>query len=629
MRLRREIASLDFEDDSGCDIICALHDHTKESSRLQYTQEESPLRMMPRLFLFAGLSFALTLSSTAAEEIRPAAVPASARAINSLAWITERILTPDETSRYTQGVRLRRLESAWIQASSDLRKEAIPIIQQAVRGYFAGQAREVSRGLDRSIATLSGNNDRDYSARVADALDIVPLPALIDPSDPTSTAALGLRLAYPVKAPPTELLVQVRVLGEISDDGLVHPIKNPAKRAVPLQTFLFQSHDQGQLITRATVVPGRETLEIPLHLPTLRKAVKLIRSSNTTDEFRRDLILGVRIEESHPVEIPKPTSQPLREQAFVLSLVPNLSDQITRIREAEERLNAGDQNTLAVTLPRSTLRQFRFLVEALNQGPPRETDRPIAHTLNLLEPWLASSSLTELQNTLEESSAPLHHAVSLLFSNRPSTNYLSIPTKDSALNPAPVRIGGATQLWAKPGVPVVVALHGAGGSENMFHDAYGLGLLERECRERGWLFLAPRLQSPADDWWPRIEPLLLPRQYRGPVAVVGHSMGSLASVEGARRHPHVFQAIAAISVGSRENVSALKNLPVLVAAGVEDFGRSSSRRLYQQLTRAGAQVQWLETPSEHLMVVADALPETLVWLDQVIEKSGKPAPPRP
>ena len=34
-------------------------------------------------------------------------------------------------------------------------------------------------------------------------------------------------------------------------------------------------------------------------------------------------------------------------------------------------------------------------------------------------------------------------------------------------------------------MPVVVALHGAGGSENLFFEGYGAGHIVTECRKRG------------------------------------------------------------------------------------------------------------------------------------------------
>jgi hypothetical protein len=40
--------------------------------------------------------------------------------------------------------------------------------------------------------------------------------------------------------------------------------------------------------------------------------------------------------------------------------------------------------------------------------------------------------------------------------------------------------------------PVVVALHGAGGSENLFFEGYGAGHIVKECEKRGWYLVAPR-----------------------------------------------------------------------------------------------------------------------------------------
>src|SRR5262249_15763326 len=54
--------------------------------------------------------------------------------------------------------------------------------------------------------------------------------------------------------------------------------------------------------------------------------------------------------------------------------------------------------------------------------------------------------------------------------------------------------GGGVRGEAKKGkaVPLVIALHGAGGSENLFFDGYGNGAIARMCARRGWLLVATR-----------------------------------------------------------------------------------------------------------------------------------------
>jgi poly(3-hydroxybutyrate) depolymerase len=40
-------------------------------------------------------------------------------------------------------------------------------------------------------------------------------------------------------------------------------------------------------------------------------------------------------------------------------------------------------------------------------------------------------------------------------------------------------------------IPLVVALHGAGGNEHLFFEGYGLGIVLKEAEKRGWAVIAP------------------------------------------------------------------------------------------------------------------------------------------
>src|SRR5262245_24250205 len=67
--------------------------------------------------------------------------------------------------------------------------------------------------------------------------------------------------------------------------------------------------------------------------------------------------------------------------------------------------------------------------------------------------------------------------------------WLSVPL--DAKKTAPVRIFVPKGLDPKKPVPVV-ALHGAGGSENLFFEGYGAGQIVKECQKRGWVLIATR-----------------------------------------------------------------------------------------------------------------------------------------
>src|SRR5207248_2774587 len=67
--------------------------------------------------------------------------------------------------------------------------------------------------------------------------------------------------------------------------------------------------------------------------------------------------------------------------------------------------------------------------------------------------------------------------------------WLSLPR---GLLTDPVRVQVPREAATGTALPLVVAMHGAGGSENMFFDGYGDGLVARLCADRGWLLVTTR-----------------------------------------------------------------------------------------------------------------------------------------
>ena len=163
---------------------------------------------------------------------------------------------------------------------------------------------------------------------------------------------------------------------------------------------------------------------------------------------------------------------------------------------------------------------------------------------------------------------------------------------------------------------LVVALHGAGGSENFFFEAYGDGLAARLCRQRGWALMAPRVLTPFDDFWGTVDalkPTVAPGAKR--VFVIGHSLGAISAVAMAGAAPARLSGVAAISVGGRPDADALSDVPFFVAAGTRDFGRAGAMRLAKALKTAGGEVTYREYAAEHLMVVPESLPDIFRWMD--------------
>ena len=190
----------------------------------------------------------------------------------------------------------------------------------------------------------------------------------------------------------------------------------------------------------------------------------------------------------------------------------------------------------------------------------------------------------------------------------------------------PVRIFVPTVARLGQPVPLVVALHGAGGSENLFFDGYGAGAIVDECEKRGWLLVSPRSAGfgllPVEDLVTALEKIYPVQRDR--VFMVGHSMGAMQASAAAIANPAFYAAVAALGGGgaAKANVG-LEGLPYFVAAGSEDFALSGARRLEKNLREAGVErLLFREYPDvEHLLIVQEALPDVFRFFDETAAKN--------
>jgi pimeloyl-ACP methyl ester carboxylesterase len=167
--------------------------------------------------------------------------------------------------------------------------------------------------------------------------------------------------------------------------------------------------------------------------------------------------------------------------------------------------------------------------------------------------------------------------------------------------------------------PLVLVAHGMGGSEHLWFEAHGDGLVRRLCAERGWILAAPGFGLSND---PEIGAILaaleafLPAD-RERVFLVGHSLGAMRIVDAAVREPKRYRALAPLSGnGVIPSGTRLEGLPCYLAAGDQDFGRGMSMALQTTLERVGAAVTFeLFAPSDHLMMVVDSLPAVFRFFD--------------
>ncbi|MDB5311356.1 MAG: alpha/beta hydrolase [Gemmataceae bacterium] len=263
---------------------------------------------------------------------------------------------------------------------------------------------------------------------------------------------------------------------------------------------------------------------------------------------------------------------------------------------------AADGWTELDTIEKATVRDRAGLLAELAGGSVPETDLPAAGLLANAEAMLDGKPFFTPEKA--------------------GQFWMSVPL--GGKKTAPVRVFVPRGLDAKKPVPVVVGLHGAGGSENVFFEAYGAGRAVAECGRRGWVFVATRSGLDFTGGPPVAEVLdQLGRRYPVDpkrVFLVGHSMGAMQAIALAQTHPGRFAAVAALGGGGRvTDPKALASLPVFVGAGEKDFGLGFARELNKTLTVGGATgVTYKEYPgADHLLIVREALPDVFAGFDKV------------
>jgi len=176
--------------------------------------------------------------------------------------------------------------------------------------------------------------------------------------------------------------------------------------------------------------------------------------------------------------------------------------------------------------------------------------------------------------------------------------------------------------WPTPLPPtpvVVIALHGAGGSENLFFDGYGQGLAPRLAKERGWIFIAPRSAPSSVDLmtkWVTSRLGVTPRA----IFTLGHSMGGAMALRTST--PPLGSVLFAPAASSIPE--PLRGVPTLLSVGTSEvpFLVKSANQCREQLTSPLSRLV-IKPHCDHLMVVAEVLPEAFAFLDQVLRESGR------
>lgn len=305
-------------------------------------------------------------------------------------------------------------------------------------------------------------------------------------------------------------------------------------------------------------------------------------------------------------------------QWTTLERVPVLTDSPERLADAfQARLDAASDTLPPAAEPLAQIIRSRF---TLLRDQPSESDssRFLADL-----PSLAGQIDAEL-TALAAGSPPF----------RPDgvDRWMLLPLPDG---PVPARVRFPAPTHAKP-PGVLVALHGAGGDENLFPDAYGAGVARDLAQEHNLVLLSPRTEAllarpqrliDALELLTSLHPIDPDRVY-----VVGHSMGGGAAAILARALPDALAAVVAIA-GVPQRLAPGPIPPLLAIAAERDglISPAGISRMVAAATQAGLPVASVVAPAAgHTTVVNVSLPAAIAWLTRHTRNAPGPlTPPEP
>jgi poly(3-hydroxybutyrate) depolymerase len=191
--------------------------------------------------------------------------------------------------------------------------------------------------------------------------------------------------------------------------------------------------------------------------------------------------------------------------------------------------------------------------------------------------------------------------------------------------------------------PLIIALHGLGGTEDAFFDGYEKKLPPL-AEQHGYIVAAPlgyRVDGfygwglgtpPSDSVSRRTQDLSeqdvmqvlqhVKQLYKideSRIYLMGHSMGGIGTWRVAAKYPDVWAAIGPISgTGQPETVDAFRRIPEIVVHGDNDptVPVSGSRNMVEKMKQLGVEVKYIEVPGgTHSSVVAPSLGNVLDFFD--------------
>ncbi|PYR19425.1 MAG: hypothetical protein DMF98_24665, partial [Acidobacteria bacterium] len=214
---------------------------------------------------------------------------------------------------------------------------------------------------------------------------------------------------------------------------------------------------------------------------------------------------------------------------------------------------------------------------------------------------------------------------------------------DAAAEILPYRMYVPTTYTGTKAFPLIVALHGLGGTEDAFFENYERKLPPL-AEQHGYILAASlgyRVDgsygwglgtAPADPLTKRTQELSeqdvmqmlqhVRQHYRideNRIYLMGHSMGGIGTWKIAAKYPDIWAAIAPISgSGAPATLERIRHIPEVVVHGDDDatVNVSGSRTMVAKMKDLGTEVKYIEVPGgSHSGVVAPNLAAVIEFFD--------------
>ncbi len=228
----------------------------------------------------------------------------------------------------------------------------------------------------------------------------------------------------------------------------------------------------------------------------------------------------------------------------------------------------------------------------------------------LSEPTTLSRTVAAEVTALEKGRNPYVRAVGDLWRAYRGANGTMVPMRVIAPKTARSRAVG-----------VLIALHGAGGDENMFADAYGRGVAARLARENDLLFVSPAT-TPFMTSAVQFDSLMavLGREYTidaKRVYVMGHSMGAGAAARLAQERPQALTAVACLAGGTAVTAAGAPPMlfigaqldPIIPAARVKAAASGTPTGTYEERANEG-----------HTLMVRGGVLRAVPWMVNAVRR---------